>query len=316
VSAADPRGPDVSVVIPTRDRMHQLRLSLRSALAQRDVDLEIIVVDDGSEEAAAPTVEALADARVRVVRNARPLGEAEARNRGIETARGAWIAFLDDDDLWSPSKLAWQRTALGASARPWAYGGHVTIDAGLDVVSGSPPPAPDRVISELTRYNAVPGSASSVIVAAEALADVGGFDPTLRRTTDWDMWLRLARLGLPAWVDRPVVALSEHHGNVSRDMDSLFGELPIIAARHGIEIDLARHHRWAAWVAARDGRRVDALRHYFRATVSGDVASVGRALVTLSARPTSTTRPTSRWVDEARAWLDPLKRYLDAPGGA
>ena len=316
MSAADQHSPDVSVVIPTRDRTRQLRLSLRCALAQGAVDLEIIVVDDGSDEEVAPTVEALADARVRVLRNARPLGEAGARNRGIEDARGRWIAFLDDDDLWSPSKLALQRSALDATGRHWAYGGHVTIDTALDVVSGSPPPAPDQVAYEITRYNAVPGSASSVIVAAEALADVGGFDPTLRRTTDWDMWLRLARVGLPACTGSPVVALLEHHGSVSHDMDSLFRELPIIAARHGIEIDLPRHHRWAAWVAARDGRRIDALRHYLRAVASGDITSAGRALVTLARRPSSTARPTGGWVDQARAWLDPLKVYLDAPGGS
>ena len=316
MSAADQHALDVSVVIPTRDRARQLRLSLRCALAQRDVDLEIIVVDDGSEEEVAPTVEALADTRVRLLRNLRPLGEAGARNRGIECAQGSWIAFLDDDDLWSPSKLALQRSALDATGRHWAYGGHVTIDTALDVVSGSPPPAPDQVLSEITRYNAVPGSASSVIVAAETLADVGGFDPTLRRTTDWDMWLRLARIGLPACVDGPVVALSEHRGNVSNDMDSLFGELPILEARHGIEIDFARHHRWAAWTAAREGRRTDALRHYLRAVASGDVASAGRALVTLGRRPISTVGPTGRWVDQARAWLDPLKPYLDAPGGS
>jgi glycosyltransferase involved in cell wall biosynthesis len=235
VSAAGPRGPDVSVVIPTRDRARQLRLSLRCAIAQHDVELEIIVIDDGSVEEVAPTVDALADARISVLRNARPLGEAGARNRGIEAARGSWIAFLDDDDLWSPSKLALQRAAVVATGRRWAYAGHVTVDAGLDVVSGSPPPAPEQVVSEITRYNAVPGSASSVIVEAQTLA-VGGFDPTLRRTTDWDMWLQLARIGLPAFGDRPVVALSEHRGNVSRDMDSLFGELPIVEARHGIEI--------------------------------------------------------------------------------
>jgi glycosyltransferase involved in cell wall biosynthesis len=298
-------------VIPTRDRRHRVRLSVRCAIDQRDVDLEVIVVDDGSAEELGTTIEEVLDPRVRVLRNQRPLGESAARNRGIEAARGTWVAFLDDDDLWAPDKLALQRRALDATQRRWAYGGHVTVDTRLDVLSGSPPPAPERVAAEITRYNAVPGSASSVIVASAVLAEVGGFDPSLRRTPDWDMWLRLVRVSLPAFVDRPIVALLEHPGNVSRDMRALFRELPILAARYGIRIDLAGHHRWAAWVSSAEGRRVDALRHYARAVSAGDLLSVPRALVSLAPRRSGLVRPSNPWVDEARGWLDPLKAYLD-----
>ena len=95
----------VSVVIPTRDRSHIVVDTVRSTLCQRHVELEVIVVDDGSRDATAEALEALGDPRVTVLRNASSCGVAGARNRGIERAAHPWIAFLDDDDRWSPDKL-------------------------------------------------------------------------------------------------------------------------------------------------------------------------------------------------------------------
>jgi glycosyltransferase involved in cell wall biosynthesis len=91
--------PDVSVVIPTRDRSRLLVLALRSALRQREVDLEVVVVDDGSGDDTPEVVAGLRDARVHLVRHPGPHGVSAARNSGIAAARGRWIAFLDDDDL-------------------------------------------------------------------------------------------------------------------------------------------------------------------------------------------------------------------------
>ena len=106
----DARG--VSVIIPTHDRCERLRLALRSALAQRGVDVEVIVVDDGSSDGTRAFVEGLKDPRVRLVHNEVAMGESGARNRGISEAGRAWVAFLDDDDLWAPDKLASQLDAL------------------------------------------------------------------------------------------------------------------------------------------------------------------------------------------------------------
>jgi glycosyltransferase involved in cell wall biosynthesis len=307
---------EVSVIIPTRDRWERLRLALRSALAQRDVDIEVIVVDDASADPPGAMIAGLDDPRVRMVRNDVARGESGARNRGIEQARGTLIAFLDDDDVWAPDKLALQVGALRASGRHWAYGGHVVIDEALRVLHGSPPPAAEVVTVSLERHNAIPGSASSVIVAAELLDRVGPFDEGLRRTPDWDMWLRLAHVGLPASVSRPVVAICLHPGNASRDMDRLFVELEVIAARYGISVDRAAHHRWAAWSALIDGRRADALRSYGRAVMAGDMRSLARGAVSVLTpgyairRREDTTDQTS-WIAEARKWLEPLAEAED-----
>ena len=314
--AAGAQDPEVSVIIPTRDRRDRLRMAVRSALAQRDVALEVLVIDDGSIDGTSGMVDALGERRVRVVRSDSSLGESGARNRGIEEAKGAWIAFLDDDDLWAPEKLMDQLDALRTSGRMWAYGGEVVVDEDLNVLAGSPPPEPEEVATALARFNAVPGSASNVVVASDLLARVGPFDRELRRTPDWDMWLRLIREGLPAVVNRPIVAICLHPGNMSRDMEVMFRELDVIAARYDIRVDRARHHRWAAWTSLVDDRRADAFRYYLRAVAAGDPMSLIRALVTVvsprllrtaSKRP-ETAGHRDAWVEEARIWLAPFAR--------
>jgi len=307
--------PEVSVIIPTRDRRDRVRLALRSALAQRDVRFEVLVVDDASSDGTGAMVSALADPRVRVVRNDISLGESGARNRGVDEAAGDWIAFLDDDDVWAPNKLVLQLEALRTTGREWAYGGDVVVDSDLNVLSGSPPPSPIHVAKLLVRYNAIPSGASNVIVSSKLLASVGPFDPALLRTPDWDMWLRLLREGPPAGVRKPLVANCVHAGNASRDMNMMFRELDVIAARHGIHVDRAKHYRWAAWSLRADGHRAQAVRYYAHAVMAGDLTSIARAMVTLMP-PRSRQRPrmTPRqahgrdgWTDQARAWLEPFK---------
>jgi glycosyltransferase involved in cell wall biosynthesis len=301
----------VTTVIPTRDRPDGLRRSVRSVLAQRDIELEVVVVDDGSTEPAVPVVAAFDDPRVRLVRHEVSLGESAARNRGIAEARGDRIAFLDDDDLWAPDKLIRQTEALRSTGRSWAYGGEVVVDDELRVLSGSPPPPPDAVAESLRRYNAVPGSASSVLVTRELLSRVGTFDTGLRRTADWDLWLRLVREGPPAAVLDPVVAISVHPGNVSRDMESLFSELDVIAARYGVDVDIARHRRWAAWTSLLEGRRAGAVHHYLAAVRAGDPTSLLRAVAALVPRRPGIRDPASTaddaWIDRARRWLEPFE---------
>jgi len=103
--------PEISVIVPTHNRNELLRLTLRSILAQRDVDLEIIVIDDGSPVNVSEIVATFGDARIRVIRHDRPSGVSTARNRGADAATGDWLAFCDDDDLWAPDKLARQLAA-------------------------------------------------------------------------------------------------------------------------------------------------------------------------------------------------------------
>lgn len=301
---------DVTVVIPTRDRPELLALTLRSALNQQRVNIEVLVVNDGVGYETTALIESLGDPRIRVVRNAGRAGMGGARNSGIAAAASDWIAFLDDDDLWAPTKLAAQLAVGEESGAGWVYAGDVTVDEELRVRAGSPPPSPRAVVDDLVRHNTVPAGASNVMVRRDILDVAGRFDPELQISADWDMWLRLARTSPPACVPRPLVALRTHRQQASRRVDGMLAEVQMIARRHGVPFDLARHERWAAWMCLEDGRRREALRHYVRAVAHGDVLSLGRAMVSLAYPEVARRRrplPATGWTTEAQAWLDALR---------
>jgi glycosyltransferase involved in cell wall biosynthesis len=96
--------PDVSVVIPTRERPHLVTRAVRSALAQTMASIEVIVVVDGPDDATHAALDTIEDPRVRVVR----IGAPNARNVGVREAAAPWTALLDDDDEWRPDKLSIQ----------------------------------------------------------------------------------------------------------------------------------------------------------------------------------------------------------------
>jgi glycosyltransferase involved in cell wall biosynthesis len=310
---------EVTVVVPTRNRASMLGQALRSVAAQREVDLEAVVVDDGSTDATAALVSGMEDRRVRLIRHERPQGVSAARNRGIAEARGPWVAFLDDDDLWAPGKLASQLAAAKRDGRAWAVTGAVSIDDRLRVLAGEPPLEPERIVADLDRYNSVPAGASNVLVRADLLAATGGFDPALRHMADWDLWIRLGRTGPPATVPRPLLAYRLHRANAT--MDTAFdpqeplAELDAIVGRYGIPADRLAVDRWIAWTCLRAGRRGASLRAYVRAARGGDRRSLVRAAIGLLHpavgrriyyRPFLRQGQDEAWLAEARSWLRDL----------
>jgi glycosyltransferase involved in cell wall biosynthesis len=302
--------PRVSVVVPSRNRARLLQRTLRSISAQHLGDLEVVVVDDGSTDDTGAAAEA-ADPRVRVIRNREPAGVSVARNRGIAAARGDWIAFCDDDDLWAPEKLARQVSAAERAGADWVYAGDVNVDEQLRVLSGGPPPDPATVLTRLSRTNPLASGGSNVIVRSSVLAGVGGFDPALRRTEDWDLWIRLARVGPPAWVCAPLVAYRFHTGNVVNDPREMVDEARQLAVRYAIPVDVVAMHRRAAWSALRAGRRLLAVRHYAQAIAGGDGRSLGRAALAL-VHPAVGSDRIFDWLGRDPEWVAEAERWLGA----
>ena len=300
--------PQVSVVVPTHNRARLLDRTLRSILAQHQVNLEVVVVDDGSTDDTAALASA-ADPRVQVLRNAIAQGVSAARNRGVAAASGEWIAFCDDDDLWAPEKLARQLSAAQTAGAGWVYTGDVNVDNAVRVLSGGRPPDPDAVMALLPRWNPLSSGGSNVMVRADVLREIGGFDPTLRRTEDWDLWIRLARTGTPAWVCEPLVAYRFHAQNLVNDPNEMVEEARRIAARYDIPVDMTAMHRRAAWASLRSGRRLQAVGHYTRAVGRGDVRSVARAAVALVHPAVGSDRlfdllgRDPEWIARAQRWL-------------
>jgi glycosyltransferase involved in cell wall biosynthesis len=227
-----------------------------------------------------------------------------ARNRGIEEARGEWIAFLDDDDLWAPDKLALQLDALRQTGRLWAYTGHVNITSDHRVLGGAPPCAPDTVQRDLRRTNLIPGGGSSVLTRADLVRGLGGFDENLGILEDWDLWIRLAREGRPAWVRRPLVGYRIHGTNSSRNIDRMLTEVEIIDRRHRGPVDKVRFYRHLARVSLRGGRRRQAFRFSLRTAALGDPHYLARNFVPDVWGIANTFIP-----DRVRGWVAGLGRH-------
>ena len=237
-------------MIPTRNRRALLSRTLATVLWQREVDLEVIVVDDCSTDGTVAMVLGLGDRRLSVVRQDERCGVSEARNRGIEQSTGEWVAFLDDDDLWAPDKLLKQLRCAQALSRGWAYGGSVMVTSDLAMVAGGEPPSADAACRLMPLINMVPAGASNVLVRRDLLDRAGRFDTGLRHLADWDMWIRLAQLGLPAVVVEPILAYVLHSGNASVDTGEAPDEMMVIEERY-------RHLRSPAAAGSRVGVSVD-----------------------------------------------------------
>jgi glycosyltransferase involved in cell wall biosynthesis len=298
--------PSVSVVIPTHNRRELVLRTLRSVLAQEELEFEVVVIDDGSSDGTADAIRILGDRRVHVHRNEQPLRVAAARNMGARAAAGRWIALLDDDDLWSPRKLALQLAAAESVGSSWVYSGAVEIDERGVLLGGEPPPPPEELLTKLRGRNLMPAGCSNVMVRTALFHDVGGFDTSLRHLADWDFWLRLAACGPPACVPLPLVAYRIHAGQATLDPTGMIAEGRILEARHAADLNSIR--RWLAWSHLRKGERRLAARTYTQAVVSGDISSFARiAVAMLHPSPTKMRRRPlsgrSEWQHAAASWV-------------
>lgn len=186
----------VSVVIPVKNRPVVLERAIESALNQTIKPSEIVVVDDGSTDETPSVVERMAAqvSSIKLVRCETSGGAPVARNIGVRASKGDFIAFLDSDDIWKPKKLEVQLELFRRFPdTPAVFSGvlYRYLSRGTEVRR---PGAASASPEDLMCGNII-GSTSSVVVRRESFVAVGGFDESLPNCEDWDMWLRLSRLG-------------------------------------------------------------------------------------------------------------------------
>lgn len=290
----EPR-PEVSVVIPTRDRPQLVVGAVTSALAQRSVTVEVIVIEDGATVTCAGALRSLADSRVRMLRRDHPAGVAAARNSGIAVAAGRWIALLDDDDRWSPEKLARQLVAAESIQAAAASCGVLAIDAETEsVFDRLSPPEPDTLAGDILRKNVVPAPGSNVIVRRDVLDAIGPLDEQFAHLDDWDLWIRVAQRTSVAAVQDSLVGYRYHGRNRSlHEAGVLAHEFEVLAEKHrelaivlGVAPDRVDFGRFLAWSARYTGHRRVAARRYWQLAVrERDVGSAVRAAASLIGDP-------------------------------
>ena len=210
----------VSAVVPAYNAAETIAATLESILGQTYGDLEAIIVDDGSTDATAAIVAAVAqrDRRVKLLRGPNG-GQAVARNRGVAAASGELVAFLDADDTWALDKLADQVDALERHPNAVAvYSWTDYVDeAGQFLHPGSHVSVTGDVAAALVQLNFIENG-SSLMARRSALAAVGPFLAELVPSEDWDLWLRLADQGAFAVVPKPQVHYRVSSGSQSANV--------------------------------------------------------------------------------------------------
>jgi glycosyltransferase involved in cell wall biosynthesis len=260
---------EVSIVIPTRDRPEWLPRTLHSALSQQEIRHEVIIVDDGSASPVYDRLGPTARKSVRVIRHDAPQGVAVARNTGIAAARGDWLAFLDDDDLWAPTKLTDVLRAARQARAGFAFSGGVYIDQDGAVLSveGPAQDTPDLRPTLLSRN--IDFCCSNVVAKAELVRSIDGFDEGLAHLADWDFAVRLSGIGQGVALPHLLVASTLHESNMQLDEPPLVAELQRFDAKHaasraalGVVPDRAAWLRWRIAARRRAGDRLGAARAY------------------------------------------------------
>jgi Glycosyl transferase family 2 len=258
------KGVDVrfSVVIGTRDRADIVPRAIKSVLAQRAVDFELIVVDDGSRDDTPGVLASFDDQRLRVIRRANG-GPAAARNTGIAAASGEWIVFLDDDDVALPGWLGRFAGLIGPGVGVVCCAAEIcTPDGALIAVVRPYPQGP--LFEDVTGLFIAGAFAMEIGV----LREIGGYDERLTSSEQFDLGIRLvSALAKRGWevrsigqpglrverrppAERPMaspaaqyrgirVLLQSHGEHLTRDPHYLAG------ANSALGVSAARLERWS-----------------------------------------------------------------------
>jgi glycosyltransferase involved in cell wall biosynthesis len=199
------------VIIPTYNRAWCLPEAIESVLTQTDTDFEVIVVDDGSHDETQAVLAAYGS-RIRFLAQTNR-GVSAARNRGISAARGAFLAFLDSDDLWQPEKLARQRAFFNRHpAALICQTEEIWIRRGVRVNPRHRHRKASGDIFEASLALCLV-SPSAVMLRGELLDAVGVFDENLPACEDYDLWLRVSARHPVHLIDAPLVIKRGGHAD-------------------------------------------------------------------------------------------------------
>lgn len=233
--------PFFTVVMPTYNRPHLVHRAVRSVLSQSFADIELLIIDDASEDA--PDLETVlsSDPRVQLYRNQHTLGAGGARNVALARARGRYVSFLDDDDEMLPEFLTSTYRAIVAGPGPvellWCNVEYVNYCE--NSTTANPRRLPEATTSLANIYAEIlsVGTGHGVTVRTSSARELGGFDEKYRVVEDTDFFLRLLQLGAhPRFI--PEIMVRVHNHKCARLTSSTRNGL-----RHRECLDLLEQHR-------------------------------------------------------------------------
>ncbi|MEW6530059.1 MAG: glycosyltransferase [Thermodesulfobacteriota bacterium] len=212
--------PLVSVTICCYNSEEYIAATLQSVLNQTFDNFEIVVVNDGSTDRTEQIVKSFSDARIQYHLQENS-GVGATRNRAVDLSRGKYVAFLDHDDLWEPTKLEKQIPLLETQPEVglvysdcYYINPHGERFATYFAYQGVEPCRGDALLA-LVKYGCFM-QLPSVIVRKEALVEVGKFDPRYNIVEDYDTWMKIAARHAVDYVGEPLCSYRVHSANTSR----------------------------------------------------------------------------------------------------
>lgn len=208
----------ISVIIPAYNCQNTIVECLNSVFAQTLQPVEVIVIDDGSTDETRERIEQFGD-RVMLICQANQ-GASRSRNRGVATASGKWIAFLDSDDIWLPDKLTRQISSL--QTRCWSHTNSLYIGFEQDGTTRRTDLSEQfggHVLEQLLMDNFI--TTSTVLIRKDVFEAAAGFDSTMDPLEDWNLWLKLAKDYPIAYVEEPQAHYRIVIGSASRKARSV-----------------------------------------------------------------------------------------------
>jgi glycosyltransferase involved in cell wall biosynthesis len=207
----------VSIVMAAKNYAKFLPQAVESAFAQTYPHWELLIIDDGSTDATPEAVRPyLNDPRLKYIRSDF-LGQSRAKNLGARLSKGEFIAYLDADDAWEPTKLEKQLKLFERPETGVVFSGRKLIDESGKVTAEPPANFPKgKVLANIFTQNFV--CFSTVMLRREVFDYVGGFDPGVDLSIDYDLWLRVAKHYEFDYVPEPLVLYRTGHGNLSKKL--------------------------------------------------------------------------------------------------
>ena len=235
--------PRVSVIIPTYRHRDFVLATLASVFEQTRNDYEIIVINDGSTDDTKAILEPLIEARRIRYFEQMNRGQSHARNAGLAQARGEFVAFLDDDDLWPANKLDWQVRFLDENPLVGAVGGTLqSIDTeGKPGWKGKYFP-----IIEFERlFHENPFlSPGQTLIRTRLLKELGGVNTEVWGADDWDLWFRITQVSRLVMVERLALYYRLHPQNASKQRARMLKSCCVVMETHLREVAGRKRHEY------------------------------------------------------------------------
>jgi glycosyltransferase involved in cell wall biosynthesis len=212
--------PSVSIILPAFNRLNFLKLTIESVYAQTFSDWELIIADDGSAEETRAYLRSVAGPRVHTIWLPHSGNPSRVRNAAIEVAQGQFLAFLDSDDIWKPSKLEKQIAAMRAQPQSrWSYTACDHIDANGDQLpkKSSRGIRPEGWIFDQLLRLEIGIAMPTVVVDRELVNEAGRFDEQQLFGEFHDLCLRLAMRSEVLTLREPLCSIRNHDEHYGAD---------------------------------------------------------------------------------------------------